>query len=199
MKRIRKPIILPKKTGPKSLWNDSLYNLVRNLCILGLTDKELAAPLGVKPATIDYWKNQHPMFLKALREGRTIANSNVAVALYKRAIGYSHPDVHIISNRVNEYDSDGKIIKSYIEPLLVPIIKHYPPDGRSASFLLKNRTRGQESPWSDRLELTGKLGGPIDIKNIAELDLTDFTTDELKVLQKMSNKLHLNVNEHQAN
>jgi hypothetical protein len=48
-------------------------------------------------------------------------------ALYERAIGYSHPDVHIITNRIKTINLDGSITEQ-TEPLIVPIKKHYPPD-----------------------------------------------------------------------
>ncbi len=74
--------------------------------------------------------------------GREIADSEVAVKLRDRALGYSHAAVKIVV--VN-----GEVQK-------VPYIQHYPPDTAAASLWLRNR---QPKKWRDKTEmdLTGSL------------------------------------------
>jgi hypothetical protein len=106
------------------------------LCLLGATDKELADFFGVTEKTLNTWKEKHPRFLQSLKDGKENADANVSNRLYNRALGYSHPDVHITS-----YEGDVT---------LTPITKHYPPDPTSCIFWLKNRQRGK---WRDRQEV----------------------------------------------
>jgi hypothetical protein len=113
---------------------------------LGVTDKEMADIFGVSEVTFNAWKKEHPEFLKSIKEGKEYADANVASRLYQRALGYSHPE--------------DKIFNDNGEPLIVPTIKHYPPDSVAAIFWLKNRRKDQ---WRDKQEheLTGKDGGPM--------------------------------------
>lgn len=106
---------------------------MRGMCLLGATDTDLARALGVSVATISNWKNQHPEFLEALKEGKDFADAKVAMSLYRRATGYTVPDVH-----VSNYQ--GQVT-------LTPIKKHYPPDPTSMIFWLKNR---RPDFWRDK-------------------------------------------------
>ncbi len=112
------------------------------LCLLGATDKEMADFFGVSEVTFNAWKKKHPGFLKSLKEGKAVADANVAQKLYYRAIGYEHPE--------------DKIFNDNGTPLIVPTIKHYPPDPTAAIFWLKNR---QKDKWRDKheQEITGNL------------------------------------------
>lgn len=116
------------------------------LCRLGATDKELADFFEVSEQTINTWKQKHPEFLESLKQGKMLADAEVADKLYQRAIGYSHPAEKIFNNNGEE--------------LRVPFTEHYPPDTTAALFWLKNR---QPEKWRDRQqhELSGPDGGPI--------------------------------------
>lgn len=105
------------------------------LCRLGATDKELAAFFGVTEKTVNNWKTAHPLFLQSLKAGKELADAEVADKLFQRAIGYSHPEVHISNFQ-------GVITQT-------PITKHYPPDPTSMIFWLKNR---RPDLWRDKPE-----------------------------------------------
>jgi hypothetical protein len=113
------------------------------LALLGLTDVQLSEFFEVNESTIHEWKKAHPEFSEALKKGKLIADSEVAVSLYERACGYEHEDLHISNYQ-------GEITKT-------KLTKHYPPDTAAAFIWLKNR-----QGWRDRQELTGKDGGPIE-------------------------------------
>jgi hypothetical protein len=117
-----------------------------NYSLLGATDKEMAALFEVDEATINRWKIEYPEFCESLKRGKEEADAKVAKKLYHRALGYEHPE--------------DKIFNDSGEPLIVPTIKHYPPDPTAAIFWLKNR---QPQKWRDRKEheLTGKDGAPL--------------------------------------
>lgn len=113
---------------------------VEKLCKLGYTDKEIAAFYEVTEQTINNWKIDYPEFFESIKKGKDLADGEVVESLYKRALGYSHPDVDI-----KMYE--GGIIET-------PLIKHYPPDTVAAIFWLKNR---QREKWMDKVnqEISG--------------------------------------------
>ena len=107
------------------------------LCLLGATDKKIADILEVDEATINRWKISHPEFCESLRNGKEIADAEIADALFNRAKGYSHPE--------------DKVFNQNGLPMIVPTIKHYPPDTGAAFIWLKNR-----AGWKDKTEIEQK-------------------------------------------
>lgn len=136
----------PKPVGRPSDYREEYAEQARKLCLLGAIDKELADFFDVSEQTINAWKTQFPDFLESVKAGKVMANANVADRLYQRALGYSHPEVHISNYQ-------GEITQT-------PITKHYPPDPTSAIFFLKNR---EKEKWRDRIEqeVSGAGGGPL--------------------------------------
>lgn len=104
--------------------------------LLGATDEDLADLFDVSERTITTWKQEHIEFSSALKKGKELADGKVVESLYKRATGYSHPDVDIKM-------FDGKVITT-------KLTKHYPPDTTAAIFWLKNR---QKKAWRDKQEI----------------------------------------------
>lgn len=175
--------------APQS-YDDTTYPMkAYEYCLLGATNKELAELFKVTHQSIEYWIRHKDKFRHAVEAGRTEANAKVAQSLFRRAVGYSHPDEQIISNRVKHYGEDGAIIKEETEALRVPITKHYPPDTKAAQFWLQNRTRHTDQPWVHAMshEITGKGGGPVEISNV-DIDVKDLTIEELKLLETIGLK-----------
>ena len=102
---------------------------------LGLTDKEISKLLGISEATLNNYKKQYPEFLESLKKGKEIADEEVIKSLYRRALGYSHPEVHISNYQ-------GKVT-------VTDIIKHYPPDVMACVYWLNNRI---PTEWKNRRE-----------------------------------------------
>lgn len=175
-----------KKTGPKPIYNESVPDRAFELCLLGLRNKDLATAFGVDVQTIDSWISQKPRFAERVRAGRQEADAKVAKAWYHRAIGYSHEDTVILTNRITEYDDNGKPIRSYNEPLIVPTIKHYPPDGYSAQKWLSIRQRDR---WAEiqKTEHHHKIEGHLDHTHLLEqiTDTSQFSDEELKLAAKL--------------
>ncbi len=136
--------------------------------LLGLTDEELAGQFDITVSTLNNWKEKHEEFFVALKEGKDGADGKVAASLYHRARGYSH--------------KEDKIFNNNGEPLIVPTVKHYPPDTTAAIFWLKNRQRGK---WRDvrNTEVTGAGGGPV--KTEQSLDLSGLSDKELAALEQL--------------
>jgi len=125
-----------KKPGPKPKLPSEKLDMeeVRKLGALGLTDTEIGEWFGLTERTINRYKKD-PVFMSALKKGKMEADANVKRALYRRAIGYSHPAVYI-----SVYE--GKAKKT-------PYEKHYPPETLACIFWLKNR---EPENWKDRHE-----------------------------------------------
>lgn len=120
-----------KKAGRPTKYRKEYNEQVYKLCLLSATDKELADFFGTSEVTINAWKKRFPTFLKSIKRGKIKADAEVAEKLFRRACGYSHPDVHI-----SNYQGDITV---------TGITKHYPPDTAAAFIWLKNR-RG----WKDK-------------------------------------------------
>lgn len=117
----KKPI---NKGGRPTDFKKEYSEMTRKLCLLGYTNEQLAEFFEVTTQTIHNWKKNHPEFFDALKQGKSIANANVAEAVYKRATGFSHQDE-------------------------MGVVKYYPPDVSAGIFWLKNR---EPQIWRDSQE-----------------------------------------------
>lgn len=136
--------VKPKRgRGRPSSYRPEFDQHAYRLCLLGMTDVELAKFFGVSEPALNRWKSRHPNFRKSMVAGRDQADAKVAHKLYRRALGYSHKAVKIFCNK------DGEITEA-------PYIEHYPPDTAAASLWLRNR---QPARWRDKQEIehSGKM------------------------------------------
>lgn len=138
--------------GRPTLYRSEYAVQAHKLALLGLTEAEIADVLLVCEKTIANWKKEHKEFLQAIRNGRHLADAEVANALYLRATGYSHSDVHI---------------STYLgEVTLTEITKHYPPDPQCQRFWLMNR---QPDLWKTKVETPPKISQD-DMPDMDELE-----------------------------
>jgi len=128
------------KVGRPTLYKPEYCEQATKLCLLGHTDDELAIFFEVETSTLNLWKNAHAEFMEAIKAGREVADGNVSVSLYRRAMGYEHDSEEI------KVMNDG-VFGQYIER--VPVKKKYPPDSTAMIFWLKNR---QRLKWRDKTE-----------------------------------------------
>lgn len=115
----------------KEEFNDQAYKLT----LLGLIDVELANFFEVNLDTLNTWKTVYPKFGEAIRNGKEIADAEVAAKLYHRACGYSHQ-----AEKVMQYE--GVAIK-------VEYTERYPPDTTAAAIWLNNRRRQN---WKQKID-----------------------------------------------
>ena len=160
---------LPKngrRRGPIGLWNDNMLQRVTLLASRGLTTKDIAVGLGINLMTFELWTRTNPEFRAAWEKGREIADNNVEKSLYQQATGYSLPDTTILTYK-------GEVIT-------VPITKYYPPNVTAAIFWLKNRKRTE---WADthKPEIIANM-------TINKVDMSDFTDEELRLLESIGMK-----------
>lgn len=132
--------------GRPSKYKPEFDEQAEKLCKLGATDRELSDFFEVNESTLNLWKAEHSSFSKSLKRGKEESDNRVEQSLYRRAVGYSHDDVH-----VSNYQGDVT---------LTPLVKHYPPDTVACIFWLKNR---KAADWREvkAVELTGRDGGPV--------------------------------------
>lgn len=129
----------------RTLWKPDYIAIAHNTCaIMGATDKELAGVLGVSVRTIDNWKHQHPEFRTALSTGKLIADTQVAAALYKTAVGYQHDDIDIRAITLPGMNAGSEVT-------ITPIVKVVQPNPQSIQWWLKNR---RPADWKDKSEVT---------------------------------------------
>lgn len=146
------------KGGAPTRYKKEYDEQAYKLCLLGAVDSELADFFYVTEQTINNWKEAHPKFFESIKNGKDIANANVAASMYQKAVGYSHPEDKIFNN-------NG-------EPMVVATTKHYPPDTQAGSLFLRNRTNVAGSiglNWRDKTE-----------QEVTEnVNITDLTDEEL--------------------
>lgn len=122
--------------GRPTKYNPDILAKMLLLSRRGFTDEEIGQIVGISEDTVTEWKKK-PEFSLPLKCNKKLADAIVERSLYERAIGYSHPEVHISNYQ-------GEITQT-------PIIKHYPPDVTAQIFWLKNRQPAlwRESPLLD--------------------------------------------------
>ena len=140
-----------KPVGRKGVRGHSVFkrDYIRMAGLLGregFTDEMTGEVFGVSSNTIRVWRKKWPAFDCALKSGKDHADKRVEESLFKRAIGFSHPETDI--RTVSVGNGVSKIVKT-------PTVRHYPPDTTACIFWLKNRRPGE---WRDRQEETGVKG-----------------------------------------
>ena len=128
------------KVGRPSSYKDEYADQARKLCLLGATDKEMADFFGVSVSTVDNWKKDIPEFLGALKEGKVLADVDVANSLYQRATGYEWIEEQAIKIKVSQYEEKVEVVE---------VRKSVPPDTTAGIFWLKNR---RKADWRDKQE-----------------------------------------------
>ena len=156
------------------LYFEGIKQQAYQLALLGLTNQEIADVWGVSIKTIEYWIKTRTKFAQALKEGRNIANAKVVDALYKRAVGYSHPE--------SKFFKVGKGKKAYIKE--IKVMKHYPPDAGAALKILGIRQRKQ---WADIQKVEHLVNTNLNITYLQNTIRNEkqYTDKELKTLLKL--------------
>jgi hypothetical protein len=103
--------------------------------LLGATNEDLAGLFKVSLASIGNWLARHPEFRKAVRDGRDVADADVALSLLQKAKGFAHIDVKVL-----QIEGDAKQVEYN---------RYFPPDTQAAIFWLRNRRRKQ---WRELIE-----------------------------------------------
>ncbi|GEM_PF-2825835 len=93
--------------------------LARWIVSYGYSDRELAAELGVHPATIKSWKERYPDFAAAIAESSEQHDRKVECRLLQAALGSEEPVVVEVVESVNEKNETvRRTKKALIKPSL---------------------------------------------------------------------------------
>ena len=129
--------------GRPTKFTSGMKERIKALALKGLTEAEICHAVDIDNSTLTKYKQRNPGFFTSLKDWKVIADKEIERSLRERAMGYSHPEDKIFLGK------DGK-------PVIVPTIKHYPPDTTAMIFWLKNR---QPAEWSDRKEIEHSVSG----------------------------------------
>lgn len=149
-----------RKPGRPTAYRPEYAEQARKLCLLGATDADLARFFGVSEQTVNAWKAAQPEFLESLKAGKEEADARVAHSLYRRALGYSHKAVKIMSVPRGAELGSEIVHEEYIE--------RYPPDTTAGIFWLKNRRPEQ---WRDKQQV--EHSGVLKLEDIAAASRAD--------------------------
>lgn len=118
--------------------------------MLGGSDLDLAAALGVEEDKIHEWIREIAEFREACRFGSEAADANVERSLLQRALGYDRTDVKVFRHR-------GRVIYA-------PYRVHVIPDVKASIFWLVSRRPdvwspkgGKAKPAESEADLTAML------------------------------------------
>jgi hypothetical protein len=164
-----------KEKGGRPTKYKAEYDLqVYKLCLLGSTDSDIASFFEVAESTVNLWKKQHESFNENLRNGKALADAEIAHALFNRAKGMT-----VKEKKVRTF-SDGTI-----ETIITT--KEIVPDSGACMNFLTNRqpTKWRKTPEIDKDE--GKFKGnfilQVGVNGIVPLpshedDIIDFTLEQ---------------------
>jgi hypothetical protein len=148
----------PKKGSPNTFEELDLEQ-VRHLAEYGHTDDFMSDFFNVSVETWHSWKKKNPVFFKALKGWKAVADDRVERALYERALGYEWEEEAVV------YDSVKK------RNVKIRIEKRLPPDVPACRYWLGNRRPQQ---WREKMEVDTKHSGAIDLNStVAPFELDD--------------------------
>lgn len=143
--------------GRESKYRQEFDKQVFRLCLLGATDKEIAAFFEVNEDTIYEWKKVHQSFSDSIKGGKINADAKVCESLYMRAIGFEYQETSYEKIVASTEDTEDIINEAYKKKV---VVKYALPDVASQNIFLKNRrSKGrvgnldnQGQVWADKHE-----------------------------------------------
>ena len=134
----------------------------------GCTDAEIAEKMGIHRATLYKWRNRYPELDEALKRGKEVVDREVENALLRNALGYDYVEQQAVKVKTVYYLDGKRHEEEHVE--VVEVRKRRPADTTAQIFWLKNR---KPVDWRDRreTEITGRDGGPIEVKDKSEADI----------------------------
>ena len=165
MPKSKKPKSKKRSAGRPSLYKPEYNDQARKLCLLGLTNEEMADFFAVNVDTVYEWQKKHPEFSEALRAGKVKADADVANKLLDRAMGAEWVEDQAFKLRFVDYEN-GKKVREYEKVEKVPVRRAAPPDTPAIALWLKNR---QPSRWRDKPEPSDNENEVTPVKVIVEV------------------------------
>ena len=138
-----------KSVGRPTKYKPEFAEQAYNYCLLGAKNTQLAEFFKVSESTLDKWMHEHEEFSGSVRQGREIADSEVALSMYQAAKGFEHKAIQFmnVKGEVQQHE----------------YTKKYPPDMKAVALWLKNR---QPELWRDKREVEVKHEGELKQVNV---------------------------------
>ncbi len=134
------------KTGSDLKGNENHYGflpkykkefvkLAFKFSLLGATLEQLGSFFDVNIGTISTWQNKYPDFGQAIRDGREVADAEVAHSMYKRALGVKVKEqkAHVV---------EGDIVITELE-------REIPAEVNAGKYWLTNRNKEKWGSTAD--------------------------------------------------
>ncbi len=131
------------KGGRPTKYKPEYAEQAYELCLLGVTDAQLATYFEVNEDTIHEWKKVHPEFSESLRRGKLQADGKIAAALFKRALGFQYDETTWEKIELKAASQDDIKIEAFKRKV---VTKTVVPDTGAITLWLKNR---QKELWRD--------------------------------------------------
>lgn len=141
-----------KPDGRPTDYKPEYVEQVFKLCLLGVTDDEIAKFFEVSQKTINNRKKDHPEFLQSIREGKETADIEVANKLYHRAKWMTITKREVVKYKIWR-DKETYEIVEYDQEL--------PPDPQCIHYRLNNR---KSKKWKNKHEVSGDPENPIKLQ-----------------------------------
>jgi hypothetical protein len=148
------------------------YAVLAQRCCLafGATDEQMAKFFNRDVATIERWRNKHPEFAEACKDGKMAADSEVVASLFQRAKGFSK-----VVEEVHKTKDGVKVVE---------VEKYFPPDTVSMIFWLKNR---QPTLWRDKPDMEININH-LNFLKISERELSYVHKNMDLIIPKLDDK-----------
>ena len=142
-------------------------SLLRGMACVGKSREQIAACMGISPATLTRLEKRYPELTAALAYDKDGADYAVMEALHRKAVGYTAPVKKTYKLKRAEYDPDsGKKILEYEELQTGIDETHVPADTRAEIFWLQNRCSGDWGQEKGADE--GESGGVIELPPVMQ-------------------------------
>ncbi len=153
------PYLEAPRKEPK--FNSTVARAVAYMYGTGMTDAEIAAAIDVHVKTLEKWRKMMPDFASLVKEQKELADAQVEMSLYQRAIGYTYTEVkHATHEGVFTDERE--------------VEKHVPPDVQAITFWLRNRKPDQwreksKEEYADEAEAHALANAPITLEQRLEM------------------------------
>jgi len=144
---------VPTLRGRPSKYEPEFAERAKEMCERGATDYDLAEEFEVNVTTIWRWQTRYDEFCNALK-AKAGYDDRVERSLAQRAVGYTYDTQKV-------FCFQGTVVRA-------DVVEHVPPDPGACKLWLAAR-KPKEWRETQRLEHTGRDGGPIETVNRSDM------------------------------
>jgi len=163
---------MKKHAGRIGYYRPEYKEQAYKLALLGATIKEMSAFFGVDTSIFEYWLRHNEEFRLRVDQGRVEADSRVAFALYRRAVGFAYTEKFTARNK------HGEVTRVEETEKLIP------PDVTACLRWLALR---RKHDWADTTKIDIRHQAILDVRTMqGQLSSPDISTEELKLALKLA-------------